>query len=567
MTSGGTELLTGRFCNLLDVIREHRQQGSVALVASAAALLGLLALLWIIGTVPSGGPDEPAHMIRSAALVRGQLDGQPHDEIGRAFDVPAWVGYPDRHCFSLVGKQPATCATEQPRPVGNASLVSSANHYPIWGHLLPGLATYMPASIGYPFARAFDAAIPVGLFVAGLTLAARHGRLALGSAALAITPMAWFSVIVVNPSGLVIAGGFALWAALLSANRLMRGQPDRLVAWSIAAGWAAASLPRRDGVIWAALIVAICAASGIINLRRVAQRLGAGPAALVIVSTLATVVWAATSDTASSRVMILAPFLPVVGAAVHRLWTRCSTIGQRLAIAAAIVGGLLAALVVVSVTRRHGYDEALLERVISQTGINFEEAVGLLGWLDTPLPRAVLYGWWVTFGVLLGVAVIRGRRRSVAMAAATVGIAVAVSWILEMSQASTTGSYWQGRYYLPLLMGVPMALAWPSSRGGESVGAAIEHRIRTIGSAVLAIALTVLTIAFGASMRRWAVGTHGSHRPWLWDTYGAALPPWILLVVHAAACVALYVLASGYVLAVRSRPSSERSPADCTDAG
>ncbi len=514
-------------------------------------MLGLCALLWIIGTVPSGGPDEPSHMVRGAALVRGELEGEDFDGLGDSFDVPAWVVYPNRSCFSLVGEQPATCATSEPRPTGDAQLASSAVNYPIWGHLAPGLGTYFPASVGYQLARVFDAAIPVGLFVAGLALAVRRGRLAIGAAALAITPMAWFSVTVVNPSGLVIAGGFALWAGLLSADRLMLGRPDRLVAWSIAAGWAAASLPRRDGMIWAALIVAICAAVGLIDVRRLVTRLGSGPIGLIVLSTLATVGWAVTSDTDSSKVLVLSPLLPLLGIAIHEVRIRISTIGSRLLLGAVIAGGFLFALIVASVTRPGGYNEALLERVISQTGINFEEAVGLLGWLDTPLPRAILYGWWITFGLLLGVALLRGDRRAVGVAATTVAVGIACSWILEMSQGSTTGSYWQGRYYLPLLIGVPMVLTWSRPRPSETTEV-LEGRVRTIGSAVLAMALIVLTVAFAASMRRWAVGTNGSHRPWAWDTYGAAVPPWLLLLVHAAACVALYVLATRVV------PSSTR---------
>jgi hypothetical protein len=31
---------------------------------------------WILATPPSGGADEPSHVIRSAALIRGELDGE-----------------------------------------------------------------------------------------------------------------------------------------------------------------------------------------------------------------------------------------------------------------------------------------------------------------------------------------------------------------------------------------------------------------------------------------------------------------------------------------------------------
>ena len=36
--------------------------------------------------------------------------------------------------------------------------------------------------------------------------------------------------------------------------------------------------------------------------------------------------------------------------------------------------------------------------------------------------------------------------------------AVATSWLFELFQGNTTGTYWQGRYSLPLLVGVPLLL-------------------------------------------------------------------------------------------------------------
>lgn len=521
--------------SLLHVINQGQGMAGRRRGIIAVALLGALALVWILGTVPSGGPDEPSHLVRAGALVRGELDGQ-------VVELPAWVGHPATLCFDLEEQQPASCATATPAPKGEAFLITRSTNYPIWGHVAPGLGTYFPGPSGNQLARVFDAAIPIGLLVAGLALAARHGRRALGASALAITPMAWFSIIVVNPSGLVIAGGFALWAGMLSAQRFSRDQPGRLMSWTLAAGWAAAVLPRRDGMIWAAAIVAICATTGLVDLRGLFRRLGVGPLLLIAASTLATLGWAATSDTGSSKLLFGAPFLPLIGAGIHHLWVSRPSVLQRVALGTGIVVAGGAASGMVMARRRDGFDGDLLQRIIGQSGLNLEEAIGLLGLLDAPLPRTALFLWILALGMLAGAALLAKRTSAVAIAAAIVGLGIIAAWVLEMSQGNTSSTYWQGRYFLPLLIGAPMVLGWANThQGADSVDD--DEAERSLFVAVVAVAAVVMTMAFAGSMRRWGVGTAGSILPWEWDTYGTRVPPWALLIAHVAVSAGLVGLA------------------------
>jgi hypothetical protein len=48
-------------------------------------------------------------------------------------------------------------------------------------------------------------------------------------------------------------------------------------------------------------------------------------------------------------------------------------------------------------------------------------------------------------------------------------------------------------------------------------------------------------------MQRWGVGLAGSWLPWTWDTYGAPVPPSLLLVVHA--------IASAWLVELITRPA------------
>lgn len=498
---------------------------------TATVLVGLMVLSWLLATPPSGGPDEPAHMIRSAALVRGQLEGEASDLAGprRAFEIPAWVGHPDPACFAFFPYEPATCATTIPRPAGDARAETGSWTYQIWGHLMPGVGTLAPASAGTWSARALDALVPIVVVGLSLFLALRRGRLMLSGVLLAVTPLAWFMFAVVNPSGLVIAGGIGLWVGLALVGR----QPDAVLRWMIAASWALMTLPRRDGLVWAVMILSIIMLIDGSTLRSLARSIRAGPIVVVLASTAATLVWAATSDVTSAQMLLLTPFLPIAVDVGRMVWNAPWMAGPvRRASAAVVVVGLAAiAVFAVMDAREGGYDADVMRIVIGRTGLHLNEAIGVLGWLDTPIPTSLAFAWLVGLGVLLAAAVLVDDRRLLAAAALTLIAAVLASWVLEMAQGDPTGTYWQGRYYLPFLVGIPIML-------GRARPPA-EFAARLAGPLVV-FALVVPNIALAAAMRRWSVGLAGSMFPWDWNTYDTPLAPIVILGIHLLATVGLW---------------------------
>jgi hypothetical protein len=134
------------------------------------------------------------------------------------------------------------------------------------------------------------------------------------------------------------------------------------------------------------------------------------------------------------------------------------------------------------------------------------------------------------------------RGSAVGVATAIVGLGIVAAWVLEMSQGNNSSTYWQGRYFLPLLIGVPMVLGWANALYGSGRTDDNEAE-QTLLVAVLSVAAVVMTMAFAASMRRWGVGTAGSILPWKWDTYGTRVPPWTLLIAHVAVSAGLVRLA------------------------
>lgn len=473
-----------------------------------------------LGTPRNAGPDEPAHIVRGAGLVRGDVFGESYADwlrdgpfldpggadIARAdldssalavYDVPRWVARPSATCFAHQGDVPATCADDNlcydndggfarpcaPDEATGDGALSTAASYPIWSHVLPGLATLLiHGSAALWLARFLHALVPVVLLAATLAHLVTSRRQAASSAVLlATTPMALFMLAVVNPSGVAIAGAIAVWVTL---DDLLRS--GRTPWWLLTLGYAALVLPRNDGLIWAVLIVAVSA----LVWRR-------NPLTL----------WSALP--ARNRIAIAA--ISVAGAG----W-------------AALSGGGL-----VPVAK----PDNLVDTVVMNTGKHLREAVGVLGWLDTPLPESMYALWFFAAGLLVMIALVTRDYMRAIGASAALALFVLVGWVLEIVQGRTAGLFWQGRYALPVLVGMVIVAA---------MGSDVDRRIGAVAAAVPgALALVVWNVAFFQQLRRWAVGQHGSIRPWAWDTWDTPVPIPLVIVVHVAASAGLAWLCWG----------------------
>ncbi|MEM9515804.1 MAG: DUF2142 domain-containing protein [Actinomycetota bacterium] len=510
------------------VDEERLAERSITAWWPAVVLVGVLALMWILAVPPSAGPDEPNHLVRGAGLVRWQLDGQS----GRGlFEVPPWVGFPDPVCYAFESFTPADCASFADRPTGpDVTLQTRAADYQVWGHLLPGVGTLGPANASPYASRLLDAAIPVALVAGALVAAVRRGWLRASGVLLALTPMAWFVFAVVNPSGVVVAGGVALAAGLFIGGR----DPTAGHRWLMAAGWAALTLPRRDGLIWAGVLLSIGLLFVPLGLRQWWRLLGRWPQVVVVVSTVATLAWAARSDTAAAAGLFLVPLLPIGTELLRRGWVSPAMQDRRRRVAAVVIAIPIVVVVLYGAMalRPGGFDRDVLRIVVGQTGLHLEEAIGLLGWLDAPVPVSMVLLWLAGLGVLVGAALFVDARSALGAAAVTLAVAIVASWVLEMVQGDPTGTYWQGRYYLPLLVAAPIAL---SSAGDDR-----SPELRRVGRVVGIVGLVVANVALAAAMRRWGVGIAGPMVPWSWDTYNAPIPPVAILGAHAAASAGLW---------------------------
>lgn len=493
-----------------------------------AMLLGGIAMCWILLTPPGAGPDEPDHLVRAGALAHGRLEGS---DIGSSrssgFEVPVSYRLPDEECYAFRPSVPVACAADPAPAEGSVVLPSSADEYPIWGHLLGGLLSRLPGVEPIWWARIGTAAVAIALSAAAATVAWRQRAVAAGATLVALTPMSWGTFALVNPSSMAIGGAIALWSALLfGAERAVSTR------WLTALGWAALVLPRRDGPIWACIIVTIALVGARRSLIDWARGLGRGPGVVVVGSTLATMVWGLTSGSRVTRLVVLAPVALVAVEVFRRLWARRESRAARSALAGVATLAILVFVAVVMATRPGGWDRDLATRVVEETGNNLIEAIGVLGWLDTTLPTLAIGLVCVALGALAAASL--SREFSAALwSVMLLGCVFLTSWLFELAQGNTTGTYWQGRYSLPLLVGIPLFL------GTAHLPRKADGRVAVMagGASVLA-----MNAAAWAAARRWGVGTDGSLLPWDWDTWGAPLPPVAVLLILAVLSGALVLL-------------------------
>lgn len=493
-------------------------------VVTVAALIAAVIVCWLL-LVPQGGqPDEHSHLVRSAALIRGA------EELpGRAYELPDRYVVADPGCYAFQPTLSATCVVIPRASGADVVLATRATDYPWGGHLVFGVAGLLPGPAPVWWARLAAAAIGTALLTAAMVRSKRSRDLSVGALLLGLTPMAWSIVPAVNPSSIVTGGAAALWVALLLAR------PDRPLTaghrWLVALAWAATVLPRRDGMVWACLIAIVALVLTGDDLMSLGRRLGPAPVAVVGASTLAVIAWGLTSDASASSLVVLAPLALVVVEVGRRWWTSRRIDAVTTAWAAALAGlvGVVAWVALVS-TRSGGWDTDLTVTVVGQTDDNLIEAIGVLGWLDTSIPNIAVFTWLVLLGMLVAGAAAANRRGLIAAGAVAVAAAV-TSWTFELLQGNNSGTYWQGRYSLPLLIGIPVLLAWRPGGAGSL--------LPRFGTSAGVGGLALLNVAAWSAARRWGVGTLGSYLPWRWDTAVQPVPVVLLLIVHAAATVGL----------------------------
>ena len=475
------------------------------------AIMATLAGVWTFAVPLMDSPDEPTHAIKAAAVARGELTTS-YTIVVSAFgirpvtEVEVPRAYADltpiASCF-VHGRGPrAPCALAS--QVGPAGPTTRAGTY---------VGTYPPlyyAIVGWPSRllrpedalyamRLIGALICSALLASGLTSASRcsRRRLVVAASVLGITPMVIFLTASINPNGLEIASAFCVWLAALELVRHRGMAPTRLM---VRLGVSSVLLVGSRPLSPAFVVVILGAVALLAGQRPALRRLASDPrvratAAVIAAATLGSAVFVIVNHSATAILKF-----PLTGHPSHLE------------------------------TAHHSLD---------LTGARIHQMIGVLGWLNLttpPLPTWLVDGWEIAILLLGVVALTVGTWRHRLVLLALVSGVLVMPVVSEGVGAATYGYAWQGRYALPIAVGIPIVSGWVID-ASNALPIRVERWIAAVVAAWVAVGLVIAQGAMLAQLM-FGVGARWTRAfesvPW-----AGPLSPAVLMAACSAAGVAL----------------------------
>ena len=370
----------------------------------------------------------------------------------------------------------------------------AARYNPLY-YAIVGLPTLVaPGKTTVYVMRLVNAALVAGLLMlAAIALreaeVTRWGFVALGYAT---TPMTLFLTGGVNPNGVEIAGGLALWATLLA----WLGRPDpaldrgRVIRAAVAG--VALVMPRALGPLFGAFVVLgslLVVPHG--GFRR-AARATRWAALVVALAAAASLAWSIGVGTVATPAEEYPEFRNI---------------------------------------RRY-----IFSMVVSLDEFQ-REMVGVLGWLDTPLQPNLYVLWFAVSGFLVLAALAVGTTRDRVVLLGLLALSSLVPLVVQWPTAPELGIVWQGRYLLPLMVGLPIVAGWVLGTHGAWNGVMRGGWAAGVPLVTLAV---VQVAAFWWALHRNVIGIDEGwigFEP-LWQPPGG----WIQLTLAYALAVSLWTV-------------------------
>lgn len=487
---------------------------------TAWAALSLMSIAWAFASPLGSGPDEPAHMIKAASVVRGQLVG-PQGDTGNIVEVPravAWTATQDCYRFDI--DQDAGCAP--PLDDDGSETVTtetSAGYYnPVYYALVGWPTLVFSGETALYAVRVVSALISSALLASAFMLVGSWSRRSIPAVGLlvALTPMVVYVNGVVNPSAFEISGSLAVFVAMLSIVLHPPAEQLRHRLTVLVASAALAIGARTVSPLWVAL-------------------------ALLLPLTL--LAWPELKLLLRRRAVIASAVAVAVVAAAAVAWNPVST---SLAVDARSTPASTDGFEVfpdVGSSPLFGF-----MKMITLSVTNGNDMIGNFGWMDTPVPDTTIVVWTVLLGSLVLASVYLLRRRGLAF-----GIALMLSFFLvpPLIQAAfiTGGGYiWQGRYGLPTLTMLAFGLAAVLSTSPRGVRTPSDSPARSGTRLVVVIAVAATyaqCYAFASALHRFTVGSSTAWKQMItqpaWSPPGSVILPVAVFGIGALILAALVV--------------------------
>jgi hypothetical protein len=491
-----------------------QSRSSARIWARYFLLFTLIIGAWELASPLASGADEPTSIGRAEAVARGQWVGTPDEGNPAQQGVATWVTIPVfllSDCFHFHPSVSAACQPPVPsaRPTRRVGILTG--RYPPLYFLVVGLPSLLPggAYVVYLMRLAgvlMNAAV-LALAAYAITRWARSRAMLLGFG-LAVSPMIFFFSSVINPSGLELTSSVCLWAALAIWLVDHPAAPPRGLLWTVAGATAIVVQSRPLGLLWPFLAI--------------------GALAPLVVS----------------KVPLGALVFRTIGVLRRRDYRPMLLLaGTSIALALAWTLAIHSLRAVGNNFPPPGTPEStLLKESIDYMPGYLQQAVGVFGWVDTTPPRLMTDFWYAGVVGLLGSGLLisRWRGRLAILFVMVLSFVVPVGGTLL--EVHTHGFASQGRYFLPVFVGMPIVAAALIGRGLRERRLHFRSGIGPAGiRAALGLVAVAQVVAFGAALRRYLVGVTGP----IWPTTSFPHtwhPPIPAIVLDAAATVALLAL-------------------------
>lgn len=490
---------------------------------SAFVVFGALGSLWALSVPPMGGPDEPAHVVKAAAVARGEWSTTVvwRDAVTGMRVPTTRVRVPENYGLLVLNDQVACwggkrdfrvqCAPDVPTRAGPVirSTTYVGTYQPTYYLLVGWPSLVWPPDPGLIWMRLAGAAVVAALLASAVTSTAAGGGLTgVAGVFLAVPSAVLFQAGVVNPNAAETAAAAALWAG--AALLLAEPRSDRRVVVRVAVAAVALAALRPLSPAFLVVIVGVVAAAladreavALLRRRRSVRLAAAGVAAVVV----ATVVHVLLTD------------------AVGSVITTESGL-SRWSAAREAVGAVPAWTV---------------------------DQVGLLSWMgfnELHVPGVLVRGWLVAVGALVVAALVvaptRGRLGLVALVAGVAAFpVVARTWNPDVA--------YQGRYVMPLAVGVPILAGFLVDRGAVAFRSARAVALGLVAVAAAAVHLVAHQALMSRNLHGFPAPLFAPRKDVYWD---GPLTPDLLFAWALVSSAALAAL--GMALAVtRSRTGGQ----------
>jgi Predicted membrane protein (DUF2142) len=439
-------------------------------------LLAGLAICWAFATPLFGISDEPAHIMKAAAVARGQLIGKEDGGPNTIVQIPGnLIGNNRLPCFAFSTNLTASCAT----PLGNDDRtvpeLTWTGYYPPLYYLLVGWPSLIFNGSAAIYAmRIVSALCGAALLVcAFLSAAEARGRALLLPATAALsTPYLFAYMGAVNPSGVEMAAAISAWCAGMV---LVDGPPRPNHRWVVA--------------------------RFVVSLFVLTEVRDFGP-------------------------LFLAVIVATLGAwyGVRRSWHLLRDLRVRLIAGVIGLGGVLTAVWVLFIANlsfapgspvaRGTGPLGLLARSATRYFTDVPQLVGDVGWANRSPSQWVSFLGVSIMAALLAVGVWRAEKRQRIVILLLLAFAIAFPIILVAIEATRQGLLGQARYWFPLTAGALLVAA-------EAGGAKQVRRNWLVWGVVGLVTLTIHLITFPVILEKFRFGS-GPHAGPTWNPPGGA---------------------------------------------